>query len=247
MACVEVSTRDEFCAAVARGDCIHVRSGEFEATGTATVRAYDWATVHAYGSATVRAYGTATVRAYGSATVHATGSTTVHAYAMAVVLALAATVTVRAAGMASVIRDAPCSMVSVGAMVSVTDRMISGLAPWAAAYGCERAPDGRLRLYKWVGCDGYSSHGFRYVVGSVEAPDWDADGARDCGGGLHACASLRDALGYHGSVGHAVEILVADEDVRSPRPTDNYPDKLRFRRGEVVRFWKPTAAEVWES
>ena len=60
-------------------------SATVEASGSATVRASDSATVRAYDSATVRAYDSATVDAYDSATVRASGSATVRAYDSATV------------------------------------------------------------------------------------------------------------------------------------------------------------------
>ena len=72
---------------VSIGFLLATGSATVEATGSATVRAYDRATVEATGSATVRAYDRATVRAYGSATVRATGSATVEATGSATVRA----------------------------------------------------------------------------------------------------------------------------------------------------------------
>ena len=260
MACCTVRTQEEFDAAAKRGDCIHVASGDFSAYGSATVTAYgsatvratDSATVTAYGSATVRAYGSATVRAtdsatvtaYDSATVMATDSATVRAYARSVIIALSASVVISASGMATVVRQAECRVSTGGLAVSIK-RVIADLPVWCAAHDAARTPDDRLRLYKWVNENHDSPHGFRYVIGPVTSPDWDDDSSRECGGGLHACASLRDALPFRDGRTHAVEILVAEQDIRAPQPGDQYPSKVRFRCGEVVRVWKPTDEEVW--
>jgi hypothetical protein len=58
-----------------------------DASGSASVRAYDSASVDAYGSASVRAYASAMVDAYDSASVSASGSAKVDAYGSASVSA----------------------------------------------------------------------------------------------------------------------------------------------------------------
>ena len=236
MACCTVRTQEEFDAAAKRGDCIHVAAGDFTAYGSATVRAYGSATVTASGSATVRAYDSATVAAYDSATVTA--------YARAVIIALSASVVISASGMATVVRQAECRVSTGGLAVSI-ERVIADLPVWSAAHSVARDLEGRLRLFKWVDENGKSPHGFHYVIGPVAAPDWDDDSSRECGRGLHACASLRDALKFRDGCTHAAEILVAEGDIRTPHPSDVYPSKVRFRCGEVVRVWKPTDEEVW--
>ena len=220
MTCCEVETQEEFAAAVARGDCVHVCIGEYTA----------------YGSATVTAYGSATVRAYDSATVTASDRS--------VVSVLAASVALTLAGWATAILHADCHPATRGTGCVVVHRIITDCASWLVSHGAECAR-GRMRLYKWVEEDGSATGGFRYTEGVVTAPDWDADPLRECGGGLHACASLRDALPYRDDRTHAVEILVHPEDARPPLPSDEHPNKLRFRSGEVVRFWRPTEADIW--
>jgi hypothetical protein len=72
MECVEVSTVEEFNAAVAGGKLVHVRTGEWEASGSAQVTASGSAQVRASGPAQVTASGSAQVRAtkYVAITIH---------------------------------------------------------------------------------------------------------------------------------------------------------------------------------
>jgi hypothetical protein len=72
-----------------------------------------------------------------------------------------------------------------------------------------------LVLYKSVNpetfCDFYSGK-IKYVVGEeVEAPDWDPDPDRQCGGGLHLCFSALGTLAYNR--GTILKCLAAPEDV----------------------------------
>ena len=67
MTCVEVTTKEEFRACVERGDCIHVRLGEWTASDSAQVRASGSAQVRASGSAQVRASRFVAVTIHGEA------------------------------------------------------------------------------------------------------------------------------------------------------------------------------------
>ena len=98
----QVRTQKELDAALKAGEYpILVGDGYFEASGSATVRAWDSATVRAWDSATVSASGSATVSASGSATVSASGSATVSAWDSATVSA-SGSATVSASGSATV-------------------------------------------------------------------------------------------------------------------------------------------------
>jgi hypothetical protein len=98
---VECSTQKDVDAAIRDGNVPIVRSGFFEVSGSASVRAYDSASVSAYGSASVRAYDSASVRASDSASVSASDSASVSAYDSASVLA-SGSASVSAFGSASV-------------------------------------------------------------------------------------------------------------------------------------------------
>ena len=94
-------------------------------------------------------------------------------------------------------------------------------------------PDGRMLVLRTCNSDMSSHGGFMWPTsGHVEAPDWDPDPARDCGGGLHG---LLWGCGDAGLLSHAEDarwLVVAVE------PADfanvDQPDKVRFRRCEVV-------------
>ena len=225
---VDCSTQKDLNRIIAAGDIAILRTGYFEISGNASVRALD--------SATVRASGNATVRASVNATVRAT--------ARAVVRVLASTVKVYASGWATVILHA-AAQITTEASVAVIDNVIHTAQDWGNAYGAEER-DGKLLLLKWVRPDGKSSYGFAYPEGqTVEAPDWDPREDLESGSGLHACASLIDAERYEASEGRlAVELLVDFADCRAPQPTDSIPDKIRFRRAFVVRVWDPTKEDA---
>ena len=252
---VECSTQKDLNRIIAAGNIAILRTGYFEISGNATVRAWgnaiveawDNASVEVWGNATVEASGNATVRALGNATVRASGNATVRAWdnasveaiARTVVRVLSAAVKVHASGWATVILHA-AAQITTEASVAVIDRVIHTAQDWGHAFGAQER-DGKLVLLKWVRKDGLSSHGFSYPEGeTVEAPDWDPREDLECGCGLHACANLIDAERYEASEGRlAVELLVDPSECRAPQPTDSMPDKIRFRRAFVARVWDP--------
>ena len=265
---IECTTQEDLRHIIAAGNIAILRKGYFIVEGSATVRATGSATVTAWGSSSVTATGSATVEARDSSTVRATGSATVEArdsssvttsgsatveawdsatvtaIARAVVRVLSATVKVHASGWATVILYA-AAQVTAEASATVIDRIIRTVQDWVIAYGAGER-DGKLVLFKWVRADGCSSHGFAYPeCQTVEAPDWNPREDLECGCGLHACATLRDAEDYKKSEGRlAVELLVDPSDCRVPQLTDGMPDKIRFRRAFVVRVWDPTKEDA---
>ncbi len=227
---VECKTVEDLQRIIAAGDIAVLREGYWTITGSATVEAS--------GSATVRASGSATVRAWGSATVEASGSATVRALARAIVQVLSSAVTVEASDWTTVVLHAAAKVVAEASVV-VVEQIIRSVQDWVHAYGAKRRDD-KLVLFKWVDTEGCGQMGFRYPEGeTVEAPDWDPNPARECGGGLHACASLIDAEQFRDKPRLAVELLVDPADCRCPQPGDEYPNKLRFRRAYVARVWDP--------
>ncbi len=215
-------------------------SASVEAFGSASVEAFGSASVEASGSASVRASGSASVRAFDSASVRAFDSASVHLFARALARIMSHDVTVHAQDWATVILHAAAD-VALTASVIVIDRVIRSAEDWASAYGAKRREDGCLVLRKWVYADGKSGYGTLYVAGqSVSAEDWDDDPDRECGGGLHACASLLDATKYKpAGEALAVELWVDPMDCRVPLPTDEMPEKIRFRTAYVARVWNP--------
>ena len=142
---------------------------------------------------------------------------------------------------ATVVRYADAT-VDGSASVMVVDRVIRTLDDWCLAYGAGSREDGKRVLYKWVDATGVSGHGMAYPEDSViTAPDWDPNPDQECGGGLHACASLQDALPFKPSTAGAlaVELWVDPAECRVPQPTDSIPAKIRFREAYVARVWDP--------
>ena len=199
---IECATQAEFDAAIAADDVPIVRSGNWwasgsatvTASGSATVTAYDSATVTASGSATVTASGSATVTAYNSATVTASGSATVRASGSATVTAYgSATVraydlaTVRASALVPVHDHGPSVKITGGIPISV--RRITDPKAWCEFHGLT-VERGKVTVFKAVEADwrgGTKVDGITYAPGDKpEAPDW-AKNAR-CGAGLHFVA-----------------------------------------------------------
>jgi len=94
-------------------------------------------------------------------------------------------------------------------------------------------PDGRMLVLRTCNADMSSHGGFVWPEsGHVEAPDWDPDPARDCGGGLHGLLWGCGDAGLLSDAEDARWLVVAVE------PADfanvDQPDKVRFRRCEVV-------------
>ena len=213
---IECATQEELEQVIVSGNGAIVRNGYFVISG----------------SASVEASGSAIVRAYDSASVHL--------FARALARIVSRYVTVQAQDWATVILYATVE-VAATASVIVIDRLIRSVADWAMAYGAERREDNLLILRKWVYPNGKSDYGTLYAAGqAVSAEDWDDDPDRECGGGLHACASLFDAEKYKpNSEALAVELWVDPADCRVPLPTDTMPEKIRFRTAYVARVWNP--------
>ena len=202
MICANVTTQDEFAAALQRGNCIHVRTGEWRAFGSATVWAFDSATVRASGSATVLASGSATVRAFDSATVRASKYVTVIITGGAV----------KAEG---------------GIHVHIPK--LTTVEGWCEFYGLT-IEGGIVTLYKGLDESFGSSRGMTYTPGSVPvAPDWD-DGVAECGGGLHFSPRPFMALQFAPDAKRFVACPVAVADIRQPQEGDTYPEKVKASR-----------------
>ena len=209
MACVEITNQAEFDAAVGRGDCAHVRSGEWVASGNAQVRASGNAQVTASDSARVTAYGSAQVRAYNSTQVTAYGSTQVRATSYVAV-------TVHG------------DMVKVDGGVLIRVPVLTTTAAWCEYHGVE-VKDGVVTVYKAVGANFMSPRGGAYAPGSVPvAEDWDG-GKAECGGGLHFSPHAFMALEFNTDAKRFVACPVALADMRVPQPTDSMPQKIKAK------------------
>ena len=96
-------------------------------------------------------------------------------------------------------------------------------------------PDGRMLVLRTCDAQMRSEHSPSFVwppSGPVEAPDWDPDPDRDCGGGLHGllwgCGNA-SMLSSSSTVRWLV-VAVDPADIANP----DAPGKVRFRSGEVV-------------
>ena len=93
--------------------------------------------------------------------------------------------------------------------------------------------DGRWPILRTCDADMQGHGGFQWPTsGHVEAPDWDPDPDRECGGGLHGllwgCGNASLLAAAHGT--RWLIVAVDPADVANPAQ----PGKVRYRRGEVL-------------
>ncbi len=241
-----VTTQSEYDEIAADFDGVIIIKGDVRISGvphSAHVVAWDSAHVEARGSAHVEAWGSAHVEAWDSAHVEAWGSAHVEARSSAHVDAWGSA-HVEAWGSAHVVaRDSAhveaSKWTSVRKMLSHTGAIEGGIVivepeittpeDWCAYHG-GIVRDGVAILYKAVRDDYRSAHGFLYQVGSTATcDDWDG-GEKECGGGLHFCASVGQALSFDDQATRFIACPVALKDMRSPRPDDEYPNKIKASR-----------------
>lgn len=110
-------------------------------------------------------------------------------------------------------------------------------------------PDGRYAVLRCCHADGTSSHGFVWpldVGAVVEAPDWDPNPARGCGGGLHGLLWGVGEAGLLSPIDGAWLVVAVDPaDIATPIDSDTSPDKVRFRRCEIVHVGDQASATGW--
>ena len=111
-------------------------------------------------------------------------------------------------------------------MATDTDPTTS-LDPWPTL------DDGRWPILRTCDADMQGHGGFQWPTsGHVEAPDWDPDPDRECGGGLHGllwgCGNASLLAAAHGT--RWLIVAVDPADVANPAQ----PGKVRYRRGEVL-------------
>ena len=100
---------------------------------------------------------------------------------------------------------------------------------WCEYRGVE-VVDGIATLYKAVRDDWRSKNGADYSPGATpEAADWDG-GKKECGGGLHFCASPHEAGGFDPAHTRYVACPVRVDEMRAPRTGDMSPAKIKARR-----------------
>ena len=111
-------------------------------------------------------------------------------------------------------------------MATDTDPTTS-LDPWPTL------DDGRWPILRTCDADMQGHGGFQWPTsGHVEAPDWDPNPDRECGGGLHGllwgCGNASLLAAAHGT--RWLIVAVDPADVANPAQ----PGKVRYRRGEVL-------------
>ena len=95
-------------------------------------------------------------------------------------------------------------------------------------------PDGRLLVLRTCDADMKAHGGFQWPTeGHVEAPDWDPDPNRDCGGGLHGLLWGCGNASLLARSGKAARWMVVAVDPADVADIDQ-PGKIRFRAAEVV-------------
>lgn len=113
--------------------------------------------------------------------------------------------------------------------------------------------DGRCPVLRCVAADGVSRNRFTWpleVGAHAEAPDWDPNPGRDCGGGLHGllwgCGDVSLLAPMFGvpMFGVWLVVLVDPADVATPLG-DDVPPKVRFRRCEVAHVGDRESAVGW--
>ena len=218
-----VTTQAELDAALA------AKKTNIECCGAAEFSISGSATVRAYGSATVWAYDSATVRAYGSATVWASMLVRVLVASIYVTITAGATVAVQ-------VECAGKPKIKGGIVIRAKTALT--IRAWADDWGATIEGKGKaasILMGKALDADMKSPHGMAYLSGTtVTAPDWDG-GKAECGAGLHACALAgisRDR--FHPEAKRYALLRVKLSDCRKPQASDQYPNKLKFSKCEVV-------------
>jgi len=222
---VDVTSQAELDRAVADGNIPVCRSGYFEASGNASVRAYGNASVSAYGNASVSAYGDASVRAFDDASVRAYGNASVSAYGNA---------SVSASKYVAIHRHGDTPKVDGGVLIQIPD--LTDPANFLEFYGV--AVEGRGRratavLYKAVDGDFNSHHGTNYTPGTTttcDDDDWSPENC--CGYGLHFSPRPLIAQRYMSAATRFVACRVKVSDIVVIG--DHRPDKIKVPACECL-------------
>ena len=238
--------------------CIEIRSDKTveivvkKTYGSSTVIAYDSSTVSAYGSSTVsacgsstvRAYDSSTVRAYGSSTVSACGSSTVSAYGSSTVSACGNSMTAILSALVVVSKICQYAVVCLDGVkvklpkkdktATVIKREIAlhDINSFVDFWGLE-VKNKSVILYKSVnkdtGCD-FRTGRIKYE-GEVICPDFDPSKERECGGGLHLCATPDGALSFADGPAKLLKCKVLLKDIVV---FGKNIQKVRCKRVEVI-------------
>jgi hypothetical protein len=100
---------------------------------------------------------------------------------------------------------------------------------WCRRYGI-KVKDGIALLYKSIDSNYKSARGGDYTPKSTPvANDWDG-GKKECGGGLHFSPVPSAALEFYNKPNNRfVACPVALKDMRHPKSTDQYPNKIKAK------------------
>ncbi len=113
------------------------------------------------------------------------------------------------------------------------------LRQWFNVYGV-KVRGNKVTLYKRVAADYSTQNEIKYVPGTiVEAPDWDDNPERECGGGLHVCPAPRYCDQFRS--GDNFDLYVELEyDLNDPVvvvENPKHPEKIRVKKVKVLRAW----------
>jgi len=211
-------------------------SSQVTAYDSSQVRAYGSSQVTAYGSSQVTAYGSSQVRAYDSSQVRAYDSSQVTAYGNSMIAVLSAMVILhKIANYAIVALDGvKIKLPKKARTATVIKRKLveHNINSFIDCWNLE-VKDGYVTLYKTVRkdtlCD-FRTGKIKYE-GTVICPDFDSSNDRECGGGLHLCATGLGAIRFASG---AYKLLKCRVKVKDIIVYGKNIEKVRCRQVEVL-------------
>ena len=175
---------------------------EFKEFTYIEIRSTEWIhVIKTYSNSQVRAYDSSQVTAYGSSQVRAYDSSQVRAYGNSMIAVLSAAVILHKIKQYAVI-----ALDGVKIKLPKKDKTATIIKRKLVEYDLDSFVDifnltnenDSVILYKTVcketGCD-FRTKTLKYE-GIVKCPDFDSSKDRECGGGLHLCATPEGAIGF---------------------------------------------------
>jgi len=211
-------------------------SSQVTAYGSSQVTAYGSSQVTAYGSSQVRAYGSSQVTAYGSSQVRAYGSSQVTACGNSMIAVLSAFVIMHKIAQYAVIAldGVTIKLPKKAKTATVIKRKLIeyDIDSFVDIWNLTVEKD-YVILYKSVRkdtlCD-FRTGKIKYE-GTVTCPDFDSSRERECGGGLHLCATSQGALAFAGGPAKLLKCKVKLKDIVV---YGKNIEKVRCRQVEVL-------------
>ena len=211
-------------------------SSQVRAYGSSQVTAYGSSQVTAYGSSQVTAYGSSQVTAYGSSQVTAYGSSQVRAYGNSMIAVLSAMVVIQKIAQYAIVAldGVKIKLPKKAKTATIIKRKLveHDINSFVDCWGLE-VENGCVILYKTVRkdtlCD-FRTGKIKYE-GIVVCPDFDSSSARECGGGLHLCATKLGAISFADG---AYKLLKCKVKVKDIVVYGKNIEKVRCRRLEVL-------------